>query len=318
MEKIKIWFSDFWRPSTLPYIKRNALFKFLSKFYVLVLTKEKPDFLIYSCFGHEYLKYSCIRIFYAGENVRPNFNECDYSFSFDYPITERNYRLPLYRFYPSYDELFKLREPEKVIAQQRKFCCFLASNPGGKDRNEFFKILSSYKSIDAGGKVFFNVDQPVLRGKEIEWMSNYKFCIAFENSSYPGYTTEKILHALVANTIPIYWGNPLIGQDFNLKAFINCHDYRNFADVVEVVKLIDQEKNIYQAMLSEPIIKDGKENEFCKEEMIIIRFDKIFTEKKAFISNNEKISQLLKYPCVKLRQNILTHIEGMRSCRRKN
>jgi len=74
----------------------------LSKYYELELTKDKPDFLLYSCFGYDYLKYNCIRIFYAGENVRPNFDECDYAFSFDYPITERNFRLPLYRLSSAY------------------------------------------------------------------------------------------------------------------------------------------------------------------------------------------------------------------------
>lgn len=37
-------------------------------------------------------------------------------------------------------------------------------------------------------------------------MRRYKFTIAFENQSYPGYVTEKIADALMAGTVPIYWG----------------------------------------------------------------------------------------------------------------
>ena len=188
---IKIMLEDFWRPAVMPYIKWNSLYKLLSKYYEIELSNN-PDFLLYSSFGYEHLKYKCLRIFYTGENVRPNFEECDYAFSFDYPITERNYRLPIYRLYPSYQKLLEPRSSKEILGHDRKFCCFLASNSQGKVRNKFFELLSSYKKIDAGGKLFFNVEEPVPRGKEIEWMSQYKFCLAFENSSYPGYTTEKL------------------------------------------------------------------------------------------------------------------------------
>ena len=42
---------------------------------------------------------------------------------------------------------------------------------------------------------------------KLKIISNHKFNIAFENSSYPGYVTEKITDAFIANTIPIYWGD---------------------------------------------------------------------------------------------------------------
>jgi len=308
VNKVKIWFSDFWRPSTLQYIKRNALYKMLSKYYELELTKDKPDFLLYSCFGYDYLKYNCIRIFYAGENVRPNFDECDYAFSFDYPITERNFRLPLYRLSSAYEKLFEPRNPEKVISEERKFCCFLASNPDAKERNDFFHLLSTYKKVDAGGKVFFNLDQPVPRGKEIEWMSNYKFCLAFENSSYPGYTTEKLLNALIANTIPVYWGNPLVEKDFNNKAFINCHSYQDFNEAIKIVKEVDIDNYRYQSFLREPYLNGGIEIEECKEAVIIERFSQIFSKNLHQVSKTIKKIQKLKYPLLIVKNIVLKKV----------
>lgn len=297
-------FTDFWRPTKIEYIRRNSLYKFLSNFYDLILS-DKPDFLIYSSFGYEYLKYDCIRIFFAGENVRPNFNECDFAFSFDYPITERNYRLPLYRLYPAYEKMLTPREPERVITENREFCCFLATNPEGEERNNFFHLLSSYKKVDAGGKVFFNLDQKVPRGKEIEWMSRYKFCIAFENSSYPGYTTEKLMNALAANTIPIYWGNPVVCKDFNIKAFINCHDYKNMDEVLEIVHEVDKNLSKYKSILSEPFLPENKERDFCKEELILNRFDEIFLTHNSFLPLSKKRVQRLVYPYKTLRKKIL-------------
>src|SRR5262249_55166951 len=53
----------------------------------------------------------------------------------------------------------------------------------------------------------------------------YKFVIAFENSSLSGYNTEKLTHAIEADCVPIYWGDPEIGRSFNTRRFVNGHDY---------------------------------------------------------------------------------------------
>src|SRR5688500_8710210 len=76
----KVNFSDFW-----PHFnkEKNYLAELLITRYTLEIT-DKPDFLIYSVFGNEHRKLNCVKIFFTGENVRPNFAECDYSFSFDY------------------------------------------------------------------------------------------------------------------------------------------------------------------------------------------------------------------------------------------
>lgn len=303
-KRIKIMFEDFWRPPTLEYIHRNSLYKLLSKFYDLEIS-DHPDFLLYSCFGYQHLKYDCVRIFFAGENVRPNFNECDYSFSFDYPITERNFRLPLYRLYNSYQDILKPRVSEKILLEDRKFCCFLTSNPLGVERNQFFQLLSAYKKVDAGGKVFNNINELVPRGEEVQWMSGYKFCIAFENSSYPGYTTEKITNVLAAGTIPIYWGNPLVDRDFNTKSFINCHEFGNFEDAVERVIEVDQNPDLYRAMLQEHILPGNIENDYCVEDNIIARFEQIFTSKKHYISRPKKQFQRLLFPFKQSRRGLL-------------
>ena len=301
---IKIMLEDFWRPAVMPYIKWNSLYTLLSKYYEIAISNN-PDFLLYSSFGYEHLKYKCLRIFYTGENVRPNFEECDYAFSFDYPITERNYRLPIYRLYPSYQKLLEPRSSKEILGHDRKFCCFLASNSQGKVRNKFFELLSSYKKIDAGGKLFFNVEEPVPRGKEIEWMSQYKFCLAFENSSYPGYTTEKLTNALAAGTIPIYWGNPIVERDFNTSSFINCHEFASLEEVVDHVIQADQDPQLQRVILNEPILPGNQEQSFCNEENIISKFDQIFSSKKTYIPVEKKNLQMLAYPFKQTKKMLL-------------
>ena len=60
---------------------------------------------------------------------------------------------------------------------------------------------------------------------KVEFLRAYKFVVAFENSSAPGYNTEKLTHAIEADAMPIYWGDPEIGRSFNTGRFINAHDY---------------------------------------------------------------------------------------------
>lgn len=271
---IRIAFADFWHPHTPEAIRaQNPIYQLLSRHYELQLS-EQPDFLIYSCFGKRHLKHDCTRIYYTGENRRPDFDACDFAFSFDYPMDERNFRLPLYRLWDDYED-WAARRPPLPDPGQQKFCNFLYSNRKARERIRFYRLLEQYRRIDSGGKVMNNLGGRV--GDKMEFLSGYKFTIAFENSSHPGYTTEKLFEALVAGTVPIYWGNPLAGRDFNPERFINCHDFDNFAAVVERVKEIDRDDEQYLACLAAPLFPGGVETEFVREDNILARFEAIFS-----------------------------------------
>ena len=82
--------------------------------------------------------------------------------------------------------------------------------------------------------------------------------MAFENSSFPGYTTEKIIEPMLEGSIPIYWGSPKVAEEFNPKSFINVHDYPNFNAAIEAICKIDESTDLYAQMLKEPWFKDDK------------------------------------------------------------
>jgi hypothetical protein len=249
---IKLKFVDFW-PG---FNESNNLFLDLLKDYAVVEISNDPEILIYSCYGNKFLKYRCPKIFYTAENVRPNFRECDFAFSFDYDdCGNRNFRLPLYRWRGDLDNLTVKKNPEKIASEKLKFCCMVVSNPYSTERNLFFHMLSRYKKIDSGGKCFNNIGFYV--GDKLEYFSQYKFVIAFENSSYPGYATEKIVDAMLANSLPIYWGNPLIGLDFNTNSFINIHQYNSFEQAIKRIIEIDNDKDLYLEYLSQPYFNDN-------------------------------------------------------------
>ena len=299
-DSVKVMFVDWYRSFDLSQVDREFEWKVLSKHWTLELS-ENPDILFYSNYGDKHLKYSCLRIFVSAENERPDFNVCDYAFSFDFLTNERNYRFPLYRRCSEYKDLLIKRDVDEIISQRRKFCSFMVSNHRARQRIEFYNRLSAYRPVDSGGRYLNNIGGPIEPGRQNKeaWLRNYKFNITFENTSYPGYTTEKILETFVSGSIPIYWGSPLIGLDFNPKAFINCHDFRSFDEVIEHVKEVDQDEALYRDYLSQPMLTAGVETDFCREENILARYDEIIRTKKTYISTSRKKIQRFTHPARK-------------------
>jgi hypothetical protein len=66
---------------------------------------------------------------------------------------------------------------------------------------------------------------------KLELMSQYHFCIAFENSRHPDYITEKVFQALAAGCIPLYDGAPNAHELLPHKSFI---DRRRFGTAAEM------------------------------------------------------------------------------------
>ena len=240
----------------------NYLQDYISEEYAM---KEDatPEYLICSCFGKSRLIEDTIRILYIGENLSPDFNIYDYVIGFDdIEFGDRYIRYPIYAL--AYREAFlaaleKHKVLESELKKKDKFCSFVVSNGNEEDiRTQFFLKLNEYKRVESGGRFMNNIGYSLTgpNSKEL-FQRQCKFAIAFENSSTPGYTTEKLLQAWHAGAIPIYWGNPEIAKEFNTKAFINCHEYKNFDAVIERIKEIDNNDDLYMAMIREPILYEG-------------------------------------------------------------
>ena len=227
-------FSDFWGGFNYNNNFFYDLLKEINPEVRIVNFNEQPDILIYSCFGqqHRYTNRSKTKkIFYTGENIRPNFAECDYSLSFDFDQHNgRNFRLPLWMLQIDWFNKRDYTNPafvlphNKILANEfintpkTKFCCAIF-NTDSPYRFETVNKLSNYKKVDCYGNPHGNW----FYGENVKYkiLSEYRFSICFENSIYPGYYTEKLFHAKTSGTVPIYWADKEIENDFNKKGFIN-------------------------------------------------------------------------------------------------
>ncbi len=77
---------------------------------------------------------------------------------------------------------------------------------------------------------------------KIELISNYKFAIAFENISYTGYITEKIIDCFVAGVVPIYLGAPDICDFVPKNCFVDVRDFQNFDELKTYLDSLSDDK----------------------------------------------------------------------------
>ncbi|WP_285818257.1 glycosyltransferase family 10 domain-containing protein [Helicobacter bilis] len=301
-QQVKMRVLDWWNKDCEENFYNNFFIQILQKKYDVVYS-DKPDFILYGPFGYEHLKYDCVRIFHTGENIRPDYNIADYSMDFDYiEFEDRHLRLP-HMFWVFCDEMRQKEMDNRIslLDKKEKFCGFMVSNNALTDKRDmFFEALSKYKRVDSGGRWKNNMGGNV--DDKIEWLKSYKFNLCFENSSYPGYLTEKLFDAFLAGCVPIYWGDTslrvhktphnnkhnletkfnavthenddfdmqiphistsMLDYEINPKAFINAHNFPTFKDLIEEIKRIDNDSYAFESMLREPIfLNDFNPHEF--------------------------------------------------------
>ncbi len=240
-----------------------------------VIDEENPDYLIasdHAILSHDscsrlkgYLsrRQDCIFILHTCECIDPDLNVFDYAVCWnrDLKCADRITRCIPYIYSTTHQgtdtNTLTPEEAKQILEGNPKFCCFMYSH-SSEPRDSFFHLLSQYKHVDSLGKWLNNTGTQSTRDNS-DWYSlsidikrGYKFSIAMENAVYRGYTTEKIVSSLQAHSVPIYWGDPTVTELINPKAFINCNDYSSFDEVIERVKEIDSNNDLWLDMVTQP------------------------------------------------------------------
>lgn len=259
--------------------ENNCYIRAVRKHYDVEFSSN-PDFIFYGVFGAEFLQYpNAVKIFLMFEPAYPNFNDCDYAVgSLNMKLEGRYFKHPPMMGFGERElqALMKERKKPGSCPADRKFCNFIYANAAGgrgaQLRIDFCKKLSEYRHVDCPGRVLNNMPAlsigPRYKGtteiipnwavEKIKFASDYKFSIAFENTALPGWTTEKLIHPLLARSVPIYWGNADVGEYFNEKAFIRCTDAEEeFARTIERVKELDRDEDAYHDMLCQPPLSEN-------------------------------------------------------------
>lgn len=264
------WVDDV--PSLLKYVRMENLADPAG----LVWDENAPDVLFASEFIH-YRKEcfdkfrrlyprSGLKVAYFGEALEPDWNVFDYAVGFSdrYAADPRYVRLlspcdMFTSFIPATEnELSDASSAIRMLPSKPGFCNFLYSNPDAHPmRDRLFHCLSAYRRVDSLGRHLNNMAVPGTgwSGHAAECTgikSAYKFSIASENACFNGYTSEKVFTSFAAHTVPVYWGNPDIGDDVNPEAIVNVACFESLDAVLERVRQIDSDDSLWAEIVSRP------------------------------------------------------------------
>jgi GR25 family glycosyltransferase involved in LPS biosynthesis len=249
----------------------------------VVLDQNNPNLIVFGPFGRENERErwaSIPKVFYTGENLPPlvrkdivlniGFKRATAAAAGDY-FRFPNWMLELNWFNQDRSAIcnpepfdLKALEVTSVGQPRSKFCAFVASNPNCVQRNTAFHTLSRYKTVDSAGSLFNNCTRIAAgpggsggQTAKVEFYKQYKFALVCENSSDPGYVTEKIVHARLAGCVPIYWGDTALGEEFNTAGVIQIANFKTADELLAVVRRIDESPAEWSAMAGQPLFNVG-------------------------------------------------------------
>jgi len=236
------------------------------------------DVVIFGPFGTRWqsLPPGQPKVHFTGENTGPL--PADLNLGFQHRDMDPNYlRFPLWLLEIDWfgADPGRIRNPVPIpfescvglpVTERPKFCAFVASNPSNPIRNAAFQTLNAWKPVDSAGALFNNMGPGLFAGagggggeaRKVDFLKDYRFCITYENSSAPGYCTEKLLHAKAAGCVPIYWGDPRAERDFNLEGCIDARAFRTPEELVAAVRAVDETPGEWERRASIPALDDYK------------------------------------------------------------
>jgi hypothetical protein len=251
MRRVGTWslaVTDFWGnhvPSADPIVQA-----FAREGFGLADDVRRSSVTVASVFGRDHWKSRGRVVIFSGEAYfRDRF--ADFSIDCRFLGRSNHLRLPLWAYNALGSQQPDL--PQVEVVAPTRFCNFIYSNPRSEMRNAFFELLNAKRAVDSLGSLMNNRVESRLSGQNDEdWhstkaavLSDYRFTIAFENTELPGYTTEKMIDAWMAGSVPIYWGNPAFTVDFPPDSCLSLYEAGSLSKLVDQVLEAENEPERY-------------------------------------------------------------------------
>jgi hypothetical protein len=179
---------------------------------------------------------------------------------------------------------FHLIKDTSSLPTKSKFCAYMYRYDI-PHRVALFDALNKYKPVDALGKSRNKNKRHTFQGNNpydaaVSLYQPYKFVICCENHVIPGYITEKIINAMLAGAIPIYYGALDVVSHFNPHSFIRVQDFPNLTSMVAHVQKIDQDAVLYNQLRQEPWLQSNQLNAYLELEKQTYRIGEFIIQKQ--------------------------------------
>ena len=241
----------------------NIILYNFKQFQIIEDTKNSDIIINHITDSNHEIYDSTLNILISGEPVNLILK---YDISVDTKYNSNAFKVIYYPFiFSSLSEHRKSINPKDYLNEKKNFCAYMY-NQSYNNRIKYFNLLSRYKKVDALCKCCNNVNIKDTRGIyndkityndiAVNHYSIYKFVLAIESTMLEGYTTEKLINPLIANSLPIYWGDSKIFQYINKKRIIYIPDFPSDNELLEYIKYLDTHNDKYNEIVSENIYVD--------------------------------------------------------------
>lgn len=135
----------------------------------------------------------------------------------------------------------RLRQPVPARVDNCLIASCISSDVNKNGRFEYLRELSRFIDIHHYGRFMRNrrMQNDCGRKSKLELYRQYKFVIAFENSTCADYVTEKLYDPLLAGAVPVYLGAPNTGVFApHPDSYIDVNKFKNARELAGYIRTV--------------------------------------------------------------------------------
>lgn len=97
-------------------------------------------------------------------------------------------------------------------------------------------------------------------------ISKYRFTLCYENAIEQNWVTEKLWDAMLAKTIPVYWGAPNIHELIPKNIIINRSEFKSDKELLKFLRSIDEPEFMRRINAIERFLHSAKAKKYYKKQ----------------------------------------------------
>lgn len=212
----------------------------------------------------------------------------DYVLTFADEIAEqrgkfRKIKFPVFPIYDDQGDGTRVENPHITcpLSERKHAVCMINGNKHSfvegelySKRVEIARWFHEFSEIPFHAFGYPPYELPNYRGRvenKFQTLAQYKYCLCFENVHHPiwsrGYISEKLLHCLLTETVPIYLGCYNIEDYVPTGCFIDFRQFRNYGELNDFLNGLSENEYLAYVDNIRTWVRAGHLNEYSSDRL---------------------------------------------------
>ncbi len=144
-------------------------------------------------------------------------------------------------------------EWQDLPLDKQKMCSLIASakrdTEGHKLRHQVVDwVRNAQQDVEVMGQGYTGFDQ------KAEGLAPYRYSVVIENTREKNYFSEKLVDAVLCNTVPIYWGCPNLERFMDPTGIIQCRSEAEIRRAIQSISAADFTTRLPQIQALQPVL----------------------------------------------------------------